>query len=287
MKSIYKREMKSYFTSYLGYIFISFILLATGIYSWYINFLNQSPKFEYIIYNLNFIYLIIIPIITMHIIAEERRQKTDKLLYSLPLKSTQIIIGKFAALVTLLFIPLIIISIYPLILSLFGTISLLTCYSTIMGFYLLGICLISIGIFISSLSDNQFVAASITFVIIFIAYLSPTIANGISTTAFASFAAIGIISIIISILFGLFTKKVSFGMIIATILLSIDTLIYIFYPTLLEGAIQKVLNSISLFDYLYYFVNGIFDITAIVYYISLTTLFVFFTVQAFEKRRWS
>ncbi len=95
MISVYKRELKSYFTSYTGYIFTAFMLLTTGVYSWYINYLNQSPEFEYILFNLNFIYLIAVPILTMKTISDERRQKTDMLLYSLPLSGTAIVLGKY------------------------------------------------------------------------------------------------------------------------------------------------------------------------------------------------
>ena len=287
MISVYKRELKAYFTSYIGYIFIAFILLTTGIYSWYINYLNQSPEFEYILFNLNFIYLIAVPILTMRTIAGERKQKTDCLLYSLPLSGSAIVIGKYLAQLTVLLIPTAIICVYPLILMLFGTISTLTCYSTIVGFFLMGAALISVGVFISSVTENQIVAAISTFAVLFISYLSSVISNGISTSAVTSFLSLCIIFLIISAAVAYFTRNGSFGVVTAIVLLLAATAIYLIAPSIYEGMIQKILNSVSLFDRLGYFVTGIFDITSVIYYLSVCSLFCFLTVQVIEKRRWS
>ena len=95
MKAIYKRELKAYFNNILGYIFCAFILLFIGIYTMAINLNGASANFEYAIGNMGFIYLIAVPIITMRAIAEERKQKTDQLLYSLPISMSEVVLGKF------------------------------------------------------------------------------------------------------------------------------------------------------------------------------------------------
>ena len=286
MKSVYTRELKSYFTSFMGYVFIAFIMLAVGIYSWFINFLNQSPNFEYVVYNLNFIFLIAVPIITMRVFTEEKKQKTDMLLYSLPLKSSEIVLGKFFALITLMLISTVLICILPLILSIFGSISLMTSYSTITGFFLLGTALISIGVFVSAATDNQIVAAATTFTVLFISYLSSTIANGISTSAFSSFVSFCVISVLIALFAAIITKNISFGIIIACILCTVTVAIYLFFPTVMEGALQNTLQFISLFDRLSYFVTGVFDLTSVFYYLSITVMFIVLSTLTLEKRRW-
>lgn len=287
MISIYKRELKSFFTTYIGYIFVSFILLTTGIYSWFINYLNQSPEFEYILFNLNFIFLIAVPILTMRTIADERRQKTDILLYSLPLKCSSIILGKYFAQLTVLLIPTLIICIYPLILMTFGTISAITCYSTILGFFLMGAALIAIGVFISSVTENQIVSAITTFAVLFIIYLSSTISNGISTAPIVSFLAFCIIIMLLGLIIAYFTKNSTFGILVAALMLSGASLLYVFCTNLYEGAIQKSLSFISVFDRLSYFVTGIFDVTTVIYYLSVCVLFCFLSVKMLGKRRWS
>ncbi len=287
MLSVYKRELKSYFASYTGYIFTAFMLLTTGVYSWYINYLNQSPEFEYILFNLNFIYLIAVPILTMKTISEERRQKTDILLYSLPLSGTAIVFGKYFAQLTVLLIPTTVICLYPLLLMMFGTISTLTCYSTIFGFFLMGAALIAVGMFVSSLTDNPTVAAISTFAVLFISYLSSIIANGMSTAAITSLLVFFVITLLIAAFVGYITKNSVFAIMTGTFLLLVLTAVYLFFPALFEGAVQKVFNSLSLFDRLSYFVTGIFDLSSVIYYLSVCALFCFTTVQTVEKRRWS
>ncbi|MGN0163466.1 MAG: ABC transporter permease, partial [Candidatus Ornithomonoglobus sp.] len=115
MRAIFKRELHAMFTSITGYIFCAFILLFAGIYMTVINLKQGYANFEYVLGNMGFIFLIAIPILTMRSVAEERRQKTDALLYSLPVSMTRVVAGKFLAMLAVLFIPLFIIGFYPLI----------------------------------------------------------------------------------------------------------------------------------------------------------------------------
>ncbi len=117
MKAVFEREFKSYFQNVTGYIFIAFLLLFAGIYTMAINLNNGSPKFEYVLRNMSFIFLIIVPVLTMRVIAEEKRQKTDQLLYALPVSTTKIVLGKYLAKLSVLAIPVAILSLNPVILS--------------------------------------------------------------------------------------------------------------------------------------------------------------------------
>ena len=209
------------------------------------------------------------------------------LLYSLPLSGTAIVLGKYFAQLTVLLIPTAVICIYPLLLMMFGTISALTCYSTIFGFFLMGAALISVGMFVSSLTDNPTVAAISTFAVLFISYLSSIIADGMSTAAITSLLAFFAITLCIAVFIGYITKNSVFAVMTATFLLLSLTAVYIFFPTVFEGAVQKVFRSLSLFDRLSYFVTGIFDLASVIYYLSVCALFCFITVQTIEKRRWS
>ena len=100
MTAIYKRELRSYLTSMIGYIFIFFILLLTGIYFSAYQLSAAYPKFEYTLSALTFVFLISVPILTMRILAEERKQKTDQLLLTSPVSVEKIVMGKYLALVT-------------------------------------------------------------------------------------------------------------------------------------------------------------------------------------------
>ena len=124
MTAIYKRELKSYLTSMVGYLFIFFILVLTGIYFSAYQLGAAYPRFEYTLSALTFVFLISVPILTMRVLAEERKQKTDQLLLTAPVSVEKIVFGKYLALVTIFAIPMLIMCVYPLIMTKFGTVSL-------------------------------------------------------------------------------------------------------------------------------------------------------------------
>ena len=160
MRAIYKREVKSYLTSMIGYLFIFFLLLLTGIYFTAYQLLSAYPKFEYTLNSLTFVFLIGVPILTMRVLAEERRQKTDQLLLTAPVSVSDIVLGKYLALVTVYGVAMAIICTYPLIMSKFGEVSFRAAYTAILGFFLLGCANLSIGVFLSSITESQVIAAS-------------------------------------------------------------------------------------------------------------------------------
>ena len=161
MTAVLRHELSSYFTNVTGYVFGAFLLLFAGIYTMVINLQSASPYFEYVLMNMDFIFLIIVPILTMRVIAEERRQKTDQLLYSLPLTMTQVALGKYLAMLVIFLIPVAVIGVYPLVLTAFGAVYLPAAYGALTGFFFLGASLIAIGMFISSLTESQAVAAGL------------------------------------------------------------------------------------------------------------------------------
>ncbi len=182
MIAIYKRELKSYFCSFLGSLFIGVMLFLMGIYFSVYNLFMGYPYIGYALSSVVFLFLIGIPILTMRILSEERHQKTDQLILTAPVGVSSIVLGKFLALATIFAIPVGIISIYPLILSLFGTIAFGETYVAVLGFFLYGLACIAIGVFVSSLTESQVIAAVITFGVLFLGYVMSGICNMISST---------------------------------------------------------------------------------------------------------
>ena len=129
MTAIYKRELKSYLTSMVGYLFIFFILVLTGIYFSAYQLSAAYPKFETSLSAVTFVFLIGVPILTMRVLAEERKQKTDQLLLTAPVSVSGIVIGKYLALVTVFAVPMAVMCTYPLIMSRFGTVEFASAYS--------------------------------------------------------------------------------------------------------------------------------------------------------------
>ncbi len=177
MKAIFQREFKSYFTSVTGYAFAAFLLLFIGIYTMSVCLVAYYPNYEYVLGNTAFIFLLIVPIITMKTFAEERKQKTDQLLYALPIGMTKIVFGKYLALLAVFAVPMIPTAIYPLILKMYGSVSLRVTFAAFVGFFLLGAALLSVGMFISSLTESQPLAAGISFLVILINFFGSSLAT--------------------------------------------------------------------------------------------------------------
>ena len=287
MFAIYKKELKNYFINMTGYIFIGFMLAVTGIFTTLINLISTYPSFENVLSNITIVFLLIIPILTMRSVAEERHSKTDQLLYSLPVSVTQIVLAKYLAMFTVFLIPVGIIGLYPLILSIFGTVYLGTAYGALLGFTLLGGALIAVGMFMSSLTESQVTAAVTSFGVIFAMYLMSAIASLIPAGAMASLVAFAVVVLIFAGVVYSLTKNSTVAGITAAAGAFILAGIYFINSSIFDGLFANVLNWLSVFDRFSTFTTGLFDLTSVVYYVSLIILFVFGTVQSVEKRRWS
>lgn len=287
MKAIFKRELTSYFNNMTGYIFTAFTVFIIGIYVMYYCLKNGYPYFEYVVSNVEFFYLMTIPVLTMKVVAEDKKQRTDQLLYSLPLSMRQIVLGKFFAMTVVLFLPVIELLILPPILNIYGNIALGTAYSSIFAYYMLGLALTAIGLFISSLTDNQLAAASITFVIVLASYLMTGLSSYIPGDSFSSYISFAVIILLACIVIWFMTKSKAASLIIFGVAEACLLLFYAIKKTAFEGLIHKVISGISLFDKADNFFNGIFDLTGMVYFLSVIVLFIFLTIQSMEKRRWS
>lgn len=287
MTVIYKKELKSYFSDMMGYVFIAFALVLIGIYTYAVNLMQAYPNFEYVLDSVRFLFLLLIPVLTMRTMSEERRQRTDQLLYSSPISTWSIIFGKFFAAMTVYAVPLGISCFYPILLSRFGTVNFKTAYAAIFGFLLMGGVCIAIGIFLSSLTESQMVAAILCFGFLLICYLMPSLAAMISASALTSAIGFSALAILAAYIIYASTKNAVVAGAIGAISVGAPICLYIFKRTALEGTFNTALNSLSIFSRFDNFVYGIFDVTSVVYFITMIVLFVFFTVQTVEKRRWS
>lgn len=287
MIAVFKHELKSYFHSLTAYIFGAFLLAFVGIGAMMYNIQASVSNFEYVLSFSSIIFVIIVPILTMRVIAEERKQKTDQLLYSLPLNTFDVVMGKYLALLVVFLIPLAIICLYPLIFSQFGDVYLLTSYGSILAFFVMGAALLAIGVFISSLTDNQGFAAGISIAVILLNYYSVSLAEYVSSTAMGSAIVLCVFSVILGFVVYHLTKNdtLSYGVIIVLILGICIT--YRINNSLFEGLIPDIMSKLSLFKRFTTFVNGVFDMNAIVYYLSVIVFFLFLSVQSLEKRRYN
>lgn len=287
MTAIYKRELKSYLTSMIGYLFIFFILLLTGIYFSAYQLSAAYPKFEYTMSAMTFVFLVAVPLLTMRVLAEERKQKTDQLLLTSPVSVGGIVVGKYLALVTVYAIPIAVMCMYPLIISKFGTVSFGGAYTAILGFFLLGCANIAIGVFFSAITESQVIAAVLTFVFLFAFYMMSGISSFFSQTALSTCVAFGCLILAVSIIVYTMIKNAIITGIICVVGEITLIIIYVVKASVFEGGIQKILEVFNLSAHFENFTNNIFDVTGIVYFLSVIAICIFLTMQSILKRRWN
>lgn len=287
MLAIYKKELKSYLTSMQGYVFMAFIMLVLGIYFTAYNLNYASPDFGTTLNSVTFVFLIITPILTMRILAEEKRNKTDQLLFTSPVPIWKIVFGKYLGMVTIYLIPVVITLFYPLILAKYGTVSYPMTLTAIVGFFFLGCANIAVGLFLSSITESQVIAAVLTFVVLFCSFVMNGIESFFSQTAMASMLAFAVLAVLIAMVVYQMTKDNILTGITGVVLLGAVVIIYIIKSSLYEGAIQKLLDLLAIANHFDNFVGGILDFSGIVYMLSVICIFIFLTVQSIQKRRWS
>ena len=272
MTAIYKRELKSYLTSMVGYLFIFFVLVLTGIYFSAYQLSAAYPKFETTLSAVTFVFLIGVPILTMRVLAEERKQKTDQLLLTAPVSVGNIVTGKYLALVTVYAIPILV----------FGT-----AYTAILGFFLLGCANIAIGLFMSALTESQVIAAVLTFVLLFAFYMMNGISSFFSKTSMSTCVTFGLLILAAAIIVYTMIKNVLISAAVGVIGEVILVIVYLLKSSIFEGGIQKVLDIFNLSGHFDNFTNNIFDIKGIVYFLSVIAVCLFLTMQSILKRRWN
>lgn len=182
MLVIYKKELKSYFRTMVGWLFLAFNLFFSGWYFRYYGLISGYPYISYVLYGIIFMFVCSIPIITMKSFAEETKQKTDQLLYTSPISIWKIIIGKYLALCTLLLVFTVIMGFYPVVLGRYGDVPTSQNILGLVGFMLFGMACIAIGVLLSSVTDNQIIAAVLTIATLMISIMITGICNLISTT---------------------------------------------------------------------------------------------------------
>ncbi len=240
MFAIYKKEMRGYFTTPIGYIFMAIFLCASGFIFGLTTLQVQNADVGTYFTILIFANIVLVPLLTMKSFAEERRTRTEQLLLTSPVSLTGMVMAKFLSALTMYAGTLLLTALYYIPLTQYMAENdyydpngpkFIGC---MIAAFLVGMCFIAIGIFISSVTENQFAAACGT-----IAVLA--------------------ILLVISMLNSLIDSQF----------------------------IRSILAWISVYSRYGNFSNGIFDFAAVVYYVSISAVFVFLTVRVFERRRWN
>lgn len=288
MRAIYKRELDSYFHSMIGYVFIAFFLAFTGVYFMAYNLTYGYPVFSYVLSSLVFILMLSIPVLTMKSFSEDRKSKTDQLLLTAPVSLGQIVMGKYLAMVTVFLIPNIVFCLFPLVIKIQGNAYFLTDYSGILIFFLLGCVFISIGMFLSSLTESQIIAALSSIGVLLILYLWDGLIGFLPSSALLNLFILIVIFTLVCALVWHLTRNYILGGVLEVIVLAACIIPYVADSGLFENLLPDFLGRLDLTAPLTDVVsNQLFDTNGVILYLSIIGLFIFLTMQSIQKRRWS
>ena len=288
MLAIYKRELKSYFHSMTGCVFIAFLVMFTGIYFMAYNLNAGYPYFSYTLSGSLIVFLVGIPLLTMRSFSEERKTKTDQLLLTAPVSLTKVVLGKYFAMVTVLAVPNVIFCLFPLLIKLQGTAYLLVDYSSIAVFFLLGCVYLAIGMFMSSLTESQIIAFISTFGILLLLYLWDGILSFLPSSALSGMIGILLILTLIVVYIYHMTKNWMLAAGIEAVGSAAALIVYFVKSSLYENLLTKLLGRVALADvFMNISSSNIVDVSGLLLYVSILIIFVFLTIQTIQKRRWS
>ncbi|MBQ7841767.1 MAG: Gldg family protein [Lachnospiraceae bacterium] len=181
MLAIYKKELKTFFTTVTGWLFIAAHIALAGLYLLAINLLSGYGNVADTVSNILFLLLLTTPVLSMRILAEERKQKTDQLILTSPVSVSKIVGGKYLAMATVFTVPVLVMATFPLILTKFGSVAVMESYTAILVYYLFGLTCLAISLFVSSLTESQVIAAVLSFAVLFIGYMMSSICSLISS----------------------------------------------------------------------------------------------------------
>ena len=290
MIAIFKREVRSSFHGMIGYVLTAFMLVATAIYFIALNLGYGLTDFGYYtLYRTVFVLLLYIPVLTMRCFAEERRTRTDQLLLTSPVSVWGIVLGKFLALCVIFALPCLVDAVMILVLAALGASGIATAanFAALLCYFLMGCAAIAIGVFLSSLTENQIIAAVAGVAALLLAYMMPSLRSMFNAGSAVALVVFTALSAGASLAVGLRTRSFTLGCFCFAALCAGLSALFLLRSAWLTEAFSAVLSALCLFAPFEEFVNNSFSIPTLVYYLTVTVLFLFFTAQGIEKRRWN
>ncbi len=287
MTAIFLREFKGYFNSMLGWVLTGVMLLFGGLYFTAVNLQGGYTDLSYTLYSFIIVLLIFVPLLCMRSFAEEKRSRTDQLLLTSPVSIPGIVMGKCLSLLAMFAVPLGVYALYPLLMKALGAANFAASYSGLLAYFFLGAALIAVCMYLSTLTENQIVAALSGFGVLLVCYLMPAIQTLFTAGSSLALVVFAIILGAASLIIGLRSRSLVLGGGVFAVGCIALAVLFSVRSAALTTAFSAVLGALALFEPFLNFVNGLFDVTALVYYAGVAGLFLFLTSQALEKRRWN
>ncbi|MCL2085106.1 MAG: ABC transporter permease subunit [Oscillospiraceae bacterium] len=289
MTAIFKKELRTYYNSMMGYVFLTLLVVMIAVYFAFTGVFGMNTNYGQVLASFWVIIttLLMVSVLTMRLFAEEARQRTDQLLYTAPVTTAQIVLGKYFAACCMLLAGTLISGINPLMVSSYGIIPWGSVLTAHVGFFLMGCAFISVGMFISSLTDNQIIAAAGSFVALFLMYLMDGLSSGLPASRSASVAFTVMLAFGLAALIWFSTKNAVMAAGGAVLGVAVIIACYAINAMWFDGLMINMFRWFSISSRFESFSRGIFDMSNIVYYLTFSAAFVYLTINRLEKRRWN
>jgi len=286
MIAIIMKELRTYFSQMTGYIFLALLTLLTALFFVMMNVFMLNPNYQQVLNTSTILFFILIPTLTMRLFADEVKNRTDQLLYTSPLAIWQIVLGKYLAAGALFVGAMCVTMLFPLIISQYGSLPVSHIIGSYVGYILMGLGFISIGLFISVMTENQIIAAVATAGAIFFVFILDGIAGGMPADATSSLVFICVLILALGGILYHSTKNIFAGVVLAIIGFAGTGAMFYFNRLMFDAVIPRTLRWFSVFSRFDHLTRGILNLSDIVFYVTFPLVFIYLTINIIEKRRW-
>lgn len=283
MWAVYRKDVEAFFHSLFGYLYVAFWLLIVGIYFAVYNLISGYVDFGYVLGSTRLLLVVMVPMLAMTTWGKERRQRTDRLLFTASVSRKALVLGKFGAMFTVFSLPVLVTAPYPLVLARYGQVPLMQSYGCIMAYLCLGAACCAIGLFLSSLCDGTAMAACATLAVLLFLYLADALRGFAAGTATRAFLSSVLLVLGAAAAVGKVLKNRAAGLLTLAGGTAAAGLVCTVWPQTAVMQMERLLHVLALFDRYMGFTQGVFDFSTIVWFLSLAAFFVFLTVLRFEN----
>ncbi|MBP3879067.1 MAG: hypothetical protein J6D46_02010 [Lachnospiraceae bacterium] len=287
MGAVYKKELRSSFTTMTGPVAIAVMLFIGGYMFRTYNLANGLSSVIYAVFTSSLIFYFVVPILSMRVFAEERRLRTDQLLFTAPVRLIGIILGKYFALVTVFAIPVLVLGTMPVVMRALGGSTMRLDYAGILVFFLMGCAYLSVGMFISTLTENLIVSAIMNILLVAVTMMIHNAYSMISGTVFTSMIFFVILSVLIGIAVYAMTGFYWLSVGVLTVLAAVSLVLSYMESEFITGSAEKILGILDFYSHFETFVYETFRLTDLVYFISAAVVGIVLTHTSIIRRRWN
>ena len=286
MKSVYSLAIKSLLRDLKTYIFIAIMFLAEGFFLTYINFNNQYSAIEYSLEFIEIALMLVLPLITAEVFTADRESGFEKTLFAFGVPKASLYAGRTLASLTVFAVPYLLLIIAPFIFGVFGIVNFGATFSSVLAYFLVGISLVSVCLFISLTVKKRLHSYIISYVAMLVIYFFGIFASVVPMSRGFSLLLLTVIAVVIAVLIYLFTKS---GIVSGGFFCIVEALLILFYfvtPKAFGRAFSVFLDLLSPCSSLNAVVYGPFDLAAIAHLILFTAVFVLLSLVQLHRRKY-